>query len=541
MKLYKAGVKKASKILLLSLFIFSVLLFGYSTVVHYSGATHVIEMNAERFSPSQIQILQGDTVVFKNIDSFTHWPASNFHPTHAAYPGSDIRRCGSLIEEYVFDACEPIPPNGKYTFTFREPGFWNFHDHLSLQSSGTVVVNPNSEYVGSVIYHITKAVRYFLHAIIRTESNTIPGLASIRSGSEGLLLGTVLDKEDLFSDKNYEAERVYHYAPDDIEIRRVVFQIGPRRTIEKISEESGEGSNFSCHSAAHYVGRAAYDVFGKEILKDGSSACHSGFYHGFIEAFFWEVGSGSFKEELNALCTSLKVPFERNQCFHGAGHGLMAFLDYDLPKALSACRSFSEKEKTDFCYGGVFMENVTTALGFSAGINGHYTNWVSTDNLYYPCDTVEDHTAKRKCYQMQTSWMFAVVTRDYQEVIDVCLGAEEGFVDACFNSIGRDTSSNTLRNAQEVERTCSLMPRAYYKSCIIGAFDAAFDYWGVEPSIKVSSFCVDLGTEESSAICFERYINRIAELYSTEKTQTALCATMPDKYKEECLNDAKEQ
>jgi len=93
-----------------------------------SGNTeHTIEITSSGFSPNTITINQGDTITWINMDSSSHWPASNNHPTHNLYPG--------------FDANRGLATGETYGFTFDETGNWGYHDHLFPSRTGTIIVN----------------------------------------------------------------------------------------------------------------------------------------------------------------------------------------------------------------------------------------------------------------------------------------------------------------------------------------------------------------------------------------------------------------
>ncbi|RMD67477.1 hypothetical protein D6817_01510 [Candidatus Pacearchaeota archaeon] len=103
--------------------------------------THTIAITSSGFSPSTLEISQGDTVVFINQDSAMHWPATDVHPTHTLYPGSDISKCGTPQASEIFDACRGLAQGETYSFTFNEKGSWTYHDHLRPSWTGTIVVN----------------------------------------------------------------------------------------------------------------------------------------------------------------------------------------------------------------------------------------------------------------------------------------------------------------------------------------------------------------------------------------------------------------
>lgn len=101
---------------------------------------YIIYVNNKGFSPNNIEINKGDIIIFINNGDDRHWPASNAHPTHNLYPGSDIEKCETVDEKNIFDACGSIKTGENYTFRFNEVGTWNFHDHVHSTLKGTIIV-----------------------------------------------------------------------------------------------------------------------------------------------------------------------------------------------------------------------------------------------------------------------------------------------------------------------------------------------------------------------------------------------------------------
>ncbi|MCH7605085.1 hypothetical protein IID24_03815 [Patescibacteria group bacterium] len=92
------------------------------------------------YSPAELTVGIGDTVMFRNESSRTFWPASDIHPTHAIYPGSGIQKCGTSTAEDIFDACEALEPGETWTFTFGDEGFWSYHNHRFSSHKGVIIV-----------------------------------------------------------------------------------------------------------------------------------------------------------------------------------------------------------------------------------------------------------------------------------------------------------------------------------------------------------------------------------------------------------------
>lgn len=108
--------------------------------VMVGSQAHTIEIKNDGFNPSTLTINAGDTVSFVNKNTVSHWPASAVHPTHTAYPGSDVKKCSTSEKEIIFDACAPLKAEESWSFTFMEKGSWKYHDHLNPRFTGTIIV-----------------------------------------------------------------------------------------------------------------------------------------------------------------------------------------------------------------------------------------------------------------------------------------------------------------------------------------------------------------------------------------------------------------
>lgn len=91
-----------------------------------SGKVVEISYNGTVYTPSNITIETGDTVVFKNNSTGSFWPASGPHPQHTDYP--------------EFDPKKAIAAGGTFEFKFLKAGEWGFHDHLRPSAFGKITV-----------------------------------------------------------------------------------------------------------------------------------------------------------------------------------------------------------------------------------------------------------------------------------------------------------------------------------------------------------------------------------------------------------------
>jgi len=117
------------------------------TIVESSGnnsensKTWTVKITNSGFEPQKLEINNGDSITLINERTNPSWPASNMHPTHIIYPGSDIKKCETSEKDGIFDSCRGLEKGESWTFKFTQKGSWGYHDHLDSGERGTIVVN----------------------------------------------------------------------------------------------------------------------------------------------------------------------------------------------------------------------------------------------------------------------------------------------------------------------------------------------------------------------------------------------------------------
>lgn len=90
------------------------------------------------FSPKSISVAVGTTVHFVNASSHSMWVASDVHPSHTAYDGTNLQQhCATGTS---FDECKAVNAGATYNFTFSKAGSFSYHNHLQANDTGSVVV-----------------------------------------------------------------------------------------------------------------------------------------------------------------------------------------------------------------------------------------------------------------------------------------------------------------------------------------------------------------------------------------------------------------
>ncbi len=88
---------------------------------------NLVKLTDQGFLPESITVKKGTVVRFVNETTGPMSIASDPHPAHTDYPGFDQFKSS-------------FAGKAEYDFTFEKVGTWGYHNHLSPDMKGTVVV-----------------------------------------------------------------------------------------------------------------------------------------------------------------------------------------------------------------------------------------------------------------------------------------------------------------------------------------------------------------------------------------------------------------
>ena len=345
-------------------------------------------------------------------------------------------------------------------------------------------------------------------------------------------------KEIKFGAEELSNIKITEIAKNEKVLQAVVKQVGVKAVMEKLAAETGGGSFLDCHQGAHYIGRAAYNVYKEEAFQRCDSSCHSGCYHGAMEGILIEKGSIDFLGNLEDICTSFDRAFGVFECYHGLGHAILAYLNYDLPGTLKQCKELSNSFgfEINACYAGAFMENVVTGQGLGTAKSPHATEWLNTTDPHFPCNKIDqEYSIQHECYGMQTSWMLYLNHYNFDEAIGECYNVPENMVLVCFQSLGRDIAGYTLRKPERIAELCGKVPKDkhYYDRCIDGALNVILDFWGPGLKDQATALC-RLVEEPSKRSCYSILANALSFIFLTPEEAEPVCRSFEEKYRNLC-------
>ncbi len=324
-------------------------------------------------------------------------------------------------------------------------------------------------------------------------------------------------------------------ATDDTLLKQYIEAYGAEKTIAYMKTLPVD-----CHQRVHKVGRFNYELRGNAAFKVLDSECMSGYTHGVTEAFFHKNGTENLSKSLELICDGKLTGFYAHQCYHGVGHGLMAFSDYDLPAALKDCDKLPQiATSKESCYSGAFMENVVGAISVEKAKSQpdsdfHTSSWLNDDPLF-PCNSIAvNERYKNACYTFQTSRMVQVVGFDFAKVTAACLKAEAQYQYTCFSSMGRDVSSSNRNDYAAIEIACHHTNDANLNlSCINGASQDKF--WHESQQDDALGMCKAMQRPEAKENCYRTLSDRGREIITTREGSKQFCAKYEAEYAGLCI------
>ncbi len=341
------------------------------------------------------------------------------------------------------------------------------------------------------------------------------------------------DRERLLDAMNQDDAPVnVQIMSSDDKLRTYIYTYGLVPTMRALVATSLQ-IGIDCHERAHQFGRMSYGEFGDEVLKLNLPECHSGFYHGAIEAYFKKNGTANLQEKLPTICPHDLNEFYSHQCMHGLGHGLMAWSNYDLPSSLEYCNLLQNSSAQSSCRTGIFMENLIGSLTDSpeARQKGHFTRYVSSDPQY-PCTIVKDEY-KVDCYFLQTDRMRVLSKTGWQGVADECGKAPEGVRYSCFASMGRTISGELRSQNEKVLEACRSAPAGQMREyCIDGA--AKDTFWDRDGQNVGLRFCEAIPPEDGKGVCYAALLVQAHGVLKDAEYQ-AFCDKLPEAHRAQCI------
>ncbi len=448
----------------------------FFVVGQYVHTTYIVTITDSGFSPVQIEIGQGDSIQFINRSSRQSWPASDPHPTHEFLSG--------------FDPLHAINAGESWNFRFTEAKEWGYHDHVQPHRRGSIIVKKRG---------LLERVQ-----ILFTSRHADSSLAQT-----GAMPPEVAE---LLAEKNPTVQAKI--------VRRMAETYGPTEALDYM-QRSGLPFTGETHLLVHEIGYVAYERYGEDALQYCNESFLSACYHGVILNLLADRGLTGVTKAVQRCKDAGPQVF--TQCIHAAGHGLLAWKEYEMLPALSLCDTLVTTDATIpafNCYDGVFMENIFGVHDGKPSPN----RMVKKTDPYYPCNAVPDKY-RGGCWSNQASLMYQLFDGDLRQVAQQCDAVVPlAYKELCYNNFARQIHPQTQGKTDTAVSLCDNATGAWKTECLLSLVPAAFSVGDRENmSYEICAYLSEKKSPKANA-CYQTLFGMISSYGSTVEQKGNFCS-----------------
>lgn len=314
------------------------------------------------------------------------------------------------------------------------------------------------------------------------------------------------------------------------------------------------------HLLGHTVGGMLYKQQGINGIQLCTQDLRNACSHAVVIGALLEHGESALSDIVDACKEAPGGTGAYTMCFHGLGHGVLAYTDYNLEKAVAMCKKvgtpeYKNREYVE-CVGGAIMEMID-GVHDRVAWERQVGNYFRADDPLYPCDaSFMPNDVRSICYDYLTPHLFTVAgmnqaqlsSSDFAEAFSYCrvllLGSESR--DACYGGFGkefiaiaqerdvRDVGSMGEMQLKKIRTWCAQANDvAGEASCNAYALYSLF--WGGENASNASfMFCTIAESRESQADCYQALSGQISQYLRGTLKGTVLCGKLPNAYQAQC-------
>lgn len=321
--------------------------------------------------------------------------------------------------------------------------------------------------------------------------------------------------------------------------------------------------NTDMHLLGHVVGDQLYKQKGVDGIKVCSDDFRNACSHSIVVGLLLEQGEGVLPDIASACRQAPGGKGAYTMCFHGLGHGVLAYTGYEMESAVDLCKKVGTIEygnqEMHQCISGIMMEMVTGVHDVPLW-QSMRPKYFKLDDPLYPCtaDFIPDES-RYLCLVYITPHLFEAaggsigtpIARDFEIAFGFCDRLPEkdfSLRDACFGGFGKEfvgiAKARDIRNVdvmttEQIDKIISWCGLTFDQkgegSCIVHALNSL--YWGGEnePSSAIS-LCSQIVNQDLKTSCYDALFNAVS-FYKNEKDyKTNFCNLIESGFVTRCKN-----
>jgi hypothetical protein len=321
--------------------------------------------------------------------------------------------------------------------------------------------------------------------------------------------------------------------------------------------------NIDMHLLGHIVGDVLYKQQGVNGIKICTDDFRNACSHSIVVALFLKDGEAAI-DTISQVCREApggKMAYP--MCFHGLGHGVLAYAKYDLEKTIPLCKKAGTPEQGNVeyteCVGGAIME-------LMGGVHDEKlrkmqaTKYFKTEDPLAPCTSnFMPEEVQQICLIYLTPHLFELAgtinntplpvhTRTAFTYCNTLGKNESANRDACYGGFGkefvvlarerdiRDVSLMTNEQLQNISDWCQLADSEDgINSCnsyVLGSL-----YWGGSNSYTAAlNYCGIINNSNNQTVCYHTLIGVIANYSNRTEEDKQFCDELPDVLLNDCTS-----
>lgn len=356
---------------------------------------------------------------------------------------------------------------------------------------------------------------------------------------------------------------------DDIENKQLSFD-ELSAFFKKLAQAKGAEYSFNILRVAklppdtdlHLLGHAVGDELYKQKGLAGITVCTNDFRnacsHSIVVGLLLEKGETVLPTITQACRQAPGGPGAYTMCYHGLGHGILAYVGYNLDHAVALCGKTGTQGETPQCIGGAMMEII------SGGGHNHEL-WARERVKYLKKETPLASCISKTmpldgrifCLIYITPYLWEAAGADVGHPSDKDFAASFKFCnalavddlagrDACFGGFGKEfttlVNERDIRNVDQMDEAhmrqvydwCALArSKNGIAACVASAMNSL--YWGGENKPEGAiRFCGVIVGEYQQRSCFMNLITSVQTYRSDSGYRYAFCKAIPNFYQAEC-------
>ncbi len=347
---------------------------------------------------------------------------------------------------------------------------------------------------------------------------------------------------------------------------------GPRAALDSLERLAAQDAwiRNKGHQLAHSIGRYAMERRNDlTLLRECTPRFQSGCFHGVLEGYFLQGGTLDRASVAGVCAGPVARGFERMECWHGLGHGLLVHHAGDFRQALAVCDALDAAQPRRECQDGIFMERAIRAIGAESinvgdgpGIGhahgadahaGHEAPAAGTRAVSPPepiagmlakvaerrereqlCSGL-DAAHQPSCWAYQSLVLMSLRWPDYPRALQDCDRAPAGAVEACYQGFGKQMLGVTSGDVPQMLAACRQGDPAHLTDCVMGGVEYFTDLdWNIEPGI---AFCRQV-PDASKPRCYEMIGARLTLAHTDPAPVRAACRQVEPAHVRACLAGA---